>query len=109
MKFRPAIIAAPVLGLVLCLAEPSVAAAQTQAPPTLSVSTIEQRLNAEGFRIVEIERYSRSIEVKGYDRNGVCMELYLDPRTGEVLRRERDDGCGTRRDDHGRRGRSDHH
>lgn len=87
----------------LSLAIPSIATAQTrQAAAPLSLGVLEQRLAADGFRIVEIERYANSVEVKGYDRTGQCVEMYLDPRTGEVLRRERDDDCG-RGDDHHRR------
>ncbi len=87
----------------LSLATPSIATAQTQqAAAPLSLGALEQRLAADGFRIVEIERYANSVEVKGYDRTGQCVEMYLDPRTGEVLRRERDDDCD-RDDDHHRR------
>lgn len=52
MTFRHIIAAA-------CLAAPSIAFAQTQpaAAPSLSLATIEQRLAADGFRVVEIERY----------------------------------------------------
>jgi len=75
--------------------------AQTQQ---LSLGEIERRLSADGFRVLEVERYPRSVEVKGFDRDGRCVELHLDRRTGDVLRREQDDDCYD--DDHGRgRGR----
>ncbi len=100
MTVRHIIAAACVL-----LAAPAAAVAQTPSEP-LSLSALEQRLNADGFRVVEIERYSNSVEVKGYDRAGQCVELYLDPRTGEVLRRESDDDCDrSDRSDDSRRGR----
>lgn len=101
MNMRTIIVAACV-----GISAPSFASAQTQpgAAP-LSLSAIEQRLNADGFRVLEIERYSTSVEVKGYDRAGICTEMHLDPRTGEVLRRERDDDCGRDDDDRGQRGR----
>ncbi len=105
MTIRTAIFAA------LCLAAPPIASAQTPAPEQFSSSAIEQRLAADGFRVLEVERYANTIEVKGFDRAGVCTELHLDPRTGEVLRRERDDDCGARRhhhDDHRRRSRPGH-
>lgn len=92
----------------LFLAAPSVAAAQAQpaSGSSLSLSAIEERLTADGFRVIEIERYPNSVEVKGYERAGQCVEMHLDPRTGAVLHRERDDDCGRsdRSDDHHRRG-----
>lgn len=95
------IIAAACIGL----AAPSMAFAQTQPAATqpLSFSAIERRLTADGFRVVEIERYSNSVEVKGYDRTGRCVELHLDPRTGDAPRRERDDDCSRSNDS------ADHH
>ena len=93
------------------------AAAQPQAPgraapsaPSVSLSDIEDRLATDDFRVVAIERYANVIEVKGYDRRGECVEIHLDRRSGDVLRRERDESC----DRDGRRGarhhfRSDNH
>ena len=99
-----------IAAICFSLTAPSLAAAQTQpsAGENLPLSTIEQRLTADGFRVVEIERYANSVEVKGYDRAGQCMELYLHPRTGDVLRRERDDDCSRsdRSDDSHHRGHS---
>ncbi len=96
----------------LFFATPSLANAQTQpASQPLSLSTIEQRLSADGFRVMEIERYPNSVEVKGYERGGQCVEMHLDPRSGAVLRRERDDDCSRDRsddDDGHRRGRGRH-
>lgn len=93
----------------LFLAAPPIAIAQTQPAggSSLSLGAIEQRLAADGFRVIEIERYPNSVEVKGYDRAGQCVEMHLDPRTGEVQRRERDDDCSRRdrSDDQHRRGR----
>lgn len=96
------IIASACIGLLA----PATATAQTQQTSTpLSLSVIEQRLVADGFRVLEIERYPNSVEVKGYDRSGLCVEMHLDPRTGGVLRRERDDDCSRGDDDRRRRGR----
>lgn len=94
------LIATASIGLLI----PAVASAQQAAAP-LSLSAIEQRLAADGFRVVEIERYPNSVEVKGYDAAGLCMEMHLDPQTAAVLRRERDDDCARSDDDHRRRGR----
>lgn len=89
------------------LAAPSLAHGQSQttAGQPLSLSAIEERLSADGFRVIEIERYPNSVEVKGYERAGQCVEVHLDPRTGAVLRRERDDDCAltNRSDDNHRR------
>jgi Peptidase propeptide and YPEB domain len=110
----------PLFALVagLCLAGmPTIAAAHEasaaahQAPAaarSVSLADIEDRFSADGFRIVEIERYADVIEVKGYDRSGLCVEIYLDRHSGETLRRERDDSCGRRRGTH-HRGFDDHH
>jgi hypothetical protein len=83
---------AAAVGLALPAAPPAAAQA-TGASENLPLSVIEQRLAADGFRVHEIERYPNSVEVKGLDRDGVCTEMHLDPRTGAVLRRERDDDC----------------
>ena len=88
------------LAASLALAASSAALAQSSATPSQSFAEIEQRLEADGFRVSEIERYRNSIEVKGWDRDGRCTEMHLDPRSGEVLRRERDDSCGRRRGEH---------
>lgn len=103
MTIRPIIAAA-----YISLAAPAIASAQAPpAPAPLSFSILERRLAADGFRVLEIERYSNSVEVKGYDRAGLCVEMHLHPRTGDVLRSERDDNCSRsdRSDDrHRRRG-----
>ena len=103
---RPII--ASLSALALVAATP--AFAQTSPAPgatrsELSLSQIEQRLTADGFRIFEIERYARSVEVKGLDRNGRCREMHLDPVTGTVLHEESDDDCYD--DDRDSRRRSD--
>jgi len=64
-----------------------------------SISEIEQQLKGEGFRISDLERERRAYEVTGLDKNGQCLELRLDARTGKVLHRERDDDCGWDDDD----------
>lgn len=102
-----AIAAASLLAAPIAAAQPQPAPAPAPAASqTLTFSQIESRLAADGFRIVEIERYANSIEVKGYERGGACVEMHLDKRTGDVLRREYDDDCDRRDDDgRGRRGR----
>jgi Peptidase propeptide and YPEB domain len=106
MMLKPIIASLSVLALVA--GTPAIA--QTSPAPSasrseLSLSQIEQRLTADGFRVFEIERYARSVEVKGLDRNGRCREMHLDPVTGAVLHEESDDDCydddrdGSRRSD----------
>lgn len=69
------------------------------------LESFEERLQAEGFRLVEIEYYASVIEVEGYDARGNCMEIYFDRTTRRELFREFDDSCDRRRG--GRRGRDD--
>jgi hypothetical protein len=82
---------------VLAIAAATPVLAQTAAPsnaaPELSLAQIEQRLSADGFRILESEREARSVEIKGFDRQGRCRELHVDARTGDILRQESDDDC----------------
>ncbi len=93
----------PVLAIAVLAALPGAAIAQSPAPqPTPSLSSLSAKLEKDGFTIHEIERYAHSIEVKGRDKSGVCVELHLDPKTGDVLSRERDDDCENRSDDRGR-------
>lgn len=74
------------------------AAAASEAAPAQSLGAITTRLERDGFRVLEIERDSRSYDVEAFDRDGRCVELRVDARTGDVLRREWEDDC----DDHGR-------
>jgi Peptidase propeptide and YPEB domain len=98
------------LAASLALAASSTALAQSTTTPSQSFAEIERRLEGDGFRVTEIERYRNSIEVKGWDREGHCTEMHLDPRSGEVLHRERDDSCGRRRGERfGEHHRGEHH
>ena len=105
-------------GAVLVLAPVSVSAQSPRVsgegmPEGRSISgssegvldSFEERLQAEGFRLVELEYYASKIEVKGYDSRGYCMEIYFDRTTGRELRREHDDSCNRSRGD--RRSRDD--
>lgn len=100
--------AAASLGLAMAPIAAATPVSEDRSAPTVrSNAEIEQRLAAEGFRVYEVERYPNWVEVKGIDRFGACVELHLDPNSGEVLRRERDDDCGARRS--GRHGRGRDH
>ncbi len=77
------------------------ALAQTNSLPS---HEIERRLTADGYRIVQFERYSDTIEVRAFDTGGACVELHLNPSSGAIQHRGSDDRCtGTRVEDHGRR------
>lgn len=97
MKIRSVLLLA-----AFCVSSP-VALAQT------STSEIEARLTADGYKIVEIERYPAKIEVKAWDKAGACVELHLDPATGKIVKSESDDRCNGRSGGrHGGRGEDDH-
>lgn len=74
-------------------------AAYAQTAPVngdLSLSQIESRLTSDGFRVLEIERDDGHYEVKAWNRDGQCVELDVDRRSGAILRTKRDDDCGVR-------------
>lgn len=56
----------------------------------LSVSDIESRLSAQGFKVKEIEIRDLIAEVEGYDPQGREVELVVDRRSGETLARKYD-------------------
>lgn len=90
----------------LAFAAPAVA----QSNGDLSLSQIETRLSAQGFRVLEIERDDGYYEVKAVNSAGACVELDVNRRTGEIVRTESDDDCETGAShrngaDHGRRNR----
>jgi hypothetical protein len=57
----------------------------------LSVSDIESRLTAKGFKVKEIEIRDLIAEVEGYDAEGREVELIVDRRNGETLSHKFDD------------------
>lgn len=98
MTLRSALLAAALCGLSASAFAQTPTATATPAP-SLSLDAVTAKLQADGFKVSEIERYADAIEVKGRDKAGVCVELRLDPRSGAVLRRERDDDCDHSSDD----------
>lgn len=56
----------------------------------LPVSEIAQRLEQQGYRIEEIERYKDYYEAYVSDGRGVEWELEIDPRTGKILDKDAD-------------------
>ena len=62
----------------------------TTAP--LAMDQVLARLRTAGYSdFREIEREHDRYEVKGSDADGRRVELYVDARTGEVVKEERDD------------------
>ncbi len=58
----------------------------------LSMAEIVTRLNEQGYaQIYEIERERGAYEVKARNAEGALMELYIDPKTGQVLKSELED------------------
>ncbi len=59
---------------------------------TLTMAEVVTRLNEQGYaQIYEIEREHGAYEVKARNAEGALMELYVDPRTGQVLKSEHED------------------
>ena len=72
----------------------STAAATTAgaSSPPLAMDEVLARLRTAGYSdFREIEREHGRYEVKGSDADGRRVELYVDARTGEVVKEERDD------------------
>ncbi|MBY6202855.1 PepSY domain-containing protein [Maritalea mobilis] len=65
---------------------------QPQVPERMSVSEIAAMLEDQGYTIVEIEFERNRYDVEMIDANGMRVEAYLNPVTGEVLPYRDDDG-----------------
>lgn len=68
------------------------AATATQAADALPLPALLDKLTAQGYRdISEVERKGdRKVEVKAIAPDGRRKELYVDARTGEILKVEND-------------------
>ena len=91
---------AAMLAAVVTLAGVAGAAAwaQTASEPVvkvpanaLSVSEIESRLSAQGYKVKEIEIQDLLAEVEAYDSQGREVDLVIDRRNGETLSHKYDD------------------
>jgi len=70
----------------------SVKAERFDGSTALSIEEIVSRLRTAGYTdIHEVERERDRYEVKGRNDEGQRFELYVDARTGDVLKEERDD------------------
>ena len=65
---------------------------RSSGPDELSMEAVLARLADEGYRdVTEIEREHGRYEVEARDAEGRRVELHLDARTGDVLKRELED------------------
>lgn len=51
----------------------------------MSHTELTDKLTAQGYKVREIESDDGAYEVKVTDKNGVRVEMYVHPATGEVL------------------------
>jgi hypothetical protein len=68
----------------------AVAARGVPAEDWMPASAVARKLEGQGYTVREIEREDGAYEVEVTDADGVRMEVSLDPRTGDVLRRDDD-------------------
>jgi len=97
-----AVSAAAIMAAGLALA-PAAFAQSHPGGHRLSITEVDQRLSAQGFRVFEIEWDDGKYEVTATNAQGQCRELDIAPDTGAILRDRADDDCYDDRDD--RRGR----
>jgi len=66
------------------------AARNVPAEEWMPVIAVAQKLEGQGYTVREIEREDGVYEVEVTDANGMRLEAYVDPRTGDILRRDDD-------------------
>lgn len=66
------------------------AAPSVPADEWMSVSAVARKLEGQGYSVREIERDDGAYEVEMTDANGRRLEAHVDPRTGDILRRDDD-------------------
>lgn len=70
----------------------STAAVAGNLPPMLTLDAVLARLRGAGYSdFREVEREDGHYEVKGRNAKGDRVELYVDARSGEIAKEERDD------------------
>ena len=57
----------------------------------MSIFQISEKLEALGYEIREIEIEDGVYEVEAVDKNGMRVEAYIHPATGEILKEKEDD------------------
>ena len=102
-------IATALAGLALAAAAPAFAgdddwrrdgssACRSGQDAWLSLGAVEEKLVAQGYSVREIEVDDGCYEVKVRSAEGARQELYLDPVSGEIVGRDRDDDWDDRDD-----------
>jgi hypothetical protein len=66
------------------------AARAVPADEWMSVSAVARKLEGQGYTVREIEREDGAYEVEMTDANGLRLEAHVDPRTGDILRKDDD-------------------
>jgi hypothetical protein len=56
----------------------------------MPASEVARKLESMGYIVRELERDDGAWEVEATNADGLKMEAYVDPRTGDVLRRDDD-------------------
>jgi hypothetical protein len=54
----------------------------------LSIDQLTQKLKEQGYTVSKVETSHGCYEVKATDAKGLRVELYVDPATAEVIKRE---------------------
>lgn len=76
--------------LVPAIAQNAPASAPMSEAAWLGIPQIHDKLTAAGYRdITSVERERNRYEVKATAADGQRVELYVDPRSGEVIKTER--------------------
>lgn len=66
--------------------------ASTTGGSALSMEQIVAKIKDQGFiEVYEVEREHGSYEVKARDTKGALMEIYVDAKTGEILKSKYED------------------
>jgi len=84
---RSIALATAVLGTLAVLA-PAMAGDDRLKVPSdkwQSPTAVGEKLAAQGYKVHEIESDDGAYEVKVTDKNGVRIEMYVHPETGEIL------------------------
>lgn len=67
----------------------SAALAAPEAPSTLKLSTILEKLNQQGYsNIHDVEREHGILKIEGTNDEGVKYEIHIDPKSGDILKKQ---------------------
>ena len=82
---------ASALGLFAFGATAQQQTAQVQVKDRMSIAQVATMLEGQGYRVLEVELEHGRYDVEMIDANGMKVEAYLNPVTGEVLPYRDDD------------------